>query len=180
MPQKDQGTALPPSTEAAAVSLFASKRRLTETTTDGASGRHEWLFVQGMARPVLSAKAARGRDAALLRGALRDGGDQHHLLPDAARGDARAVAHPGARALHLHAEGAAPDHLRQAPRRRRIARCRVSAPRRDSRASPWRRAVPASALPEERPAAASRVPRIAARGWARRVRVSQRDVARRR
>src|SRR5579862_7992185 len=114
MPQKDQGTALPPSTEAAAVSLFASKRRLTETTTDGTSGRHEWLFVQGMARPVLSAKAARGRDAALLRGALRDGGDQQHLLPDAARGDARAVAHPGARALHLHAEGAAPDHLRQA------------------------------------------------------------------
>src|SRR5574341_1877263 len=74
---------------------------------------NERVFLQGMAWPLLSGEAACERDAALLRGALRDGRDQQHLLPHARRGHARGLGERGARSFQLHAQSAAAHHPRQ-------------------------------------------------------------------
>src|SRR2546427_568146 len=58
--------------------------------THADANRNERFFLQGVGGPLLSGEDAGGRHAALLRGALPDGRDQQHLLPDAGHIVARA------------------------------------------------------------------------------------------
>src|SRR5262245_26799660 len=70
--------------------------RGTQGAIRGNVSRNERLFLQGVVGAFLSGKAACPGDAALLRRALPDGGDQQHLLPDAGPCPAGALGAGGA------------------------------------------------------------------------------------
>ena len=137
-------------------------------------------LLQGVAGPLLSGEAPRGRDAALLRPAFRDGRDQQHLLPHAGGVDAHALVGRGARELRVHAQGSAPDHAREALARGRVGRGRVRAARNRAGQQAWRAAVPVAAAHEEGPSSAAGLSWFAAARQAHRLRVSPRLVAGRR
>src|ERR1700678_4636883 len=77
--------------------------------------RYVGLFVQGMARRLLSAKTSRRENARVLRRADADGRDQLHLPRDAEVRDAGRVGLAHAGEFSLRAEGSPAHHaLREA------------------------------------------------------------------
>src|SRR5581483_7373868 len=78
------------------------------------SGGDERLLVQGMEGYLLSAEAARQRDAAVLCEPVRFGRDQQYVLSHARREDARGVEGRGAGGIHVLAQGPAPHQPHQA------------------------------------------------------------------
>src|SRR5687768_6073424 len=118
-------------------------------------------------------------DAAVLRGAVRDGEDQQQLLPDAQAGGAGVVGGGSSGGLQVRAQGAAADHaLPEAEGLGGFGVVFHSGVERAERAAGGA-AVPAPAEPEEGPAAAARVPDGAADAPADGVGVPARVVVRR-
>ena len=127
---------------------------------------------------VLSADAARGEDAAVLRRTVSDRRDQLHVLPCAQREDPRWVEQGDAGSVQADAQGAAPDHTRCAAARLRGPRPSVPRNGVDARSEARCAAVSASADAEEgrcrcstrsstrfRPAYARRSSSGIRRGW---------------
>jgi hypothetical protein len=130
----------------------------------GAYGRHLGLAVPGLARRVLSGAAAAAAVAGVLRGAVRDGGEQRDVLPAPLEGHLRPVAGTGSAGLRDDGEGEPLPHPCPAAARSGgagpQAAGRGGRPGRPARA----RAAAASAGPARRAAAARRVPGPVPRG----------------
>ena len=125
--------------------------------------RHLRLQLPGVARHVLSREVQHRQDAGVLCRALLDRRDQLHLLSHAEREAARRLERGNARALFVHAQGAAADHARRQAAALRRSDADVLPDRADARPQARHAALPAAADVQEGRGGAARLPRAAAR-----------------
>src|SRR6267143_2837301 len=154
----------------------------SRSESDADVSRCQWLFLQRVEGQLLSGEHQAGGDAGVVRRAPAHGRDQQHLLSDAQGERARELGEVHARGFPVLDQSLAPHYPPGATEgggRGGFGRFSLPEPG-GTRPQARPGAVPAPAVHEERPAAAERISPPAARGTWRRVRVSQRELVRRR